>query len=53
MGANNVSSLTVLVLSVFQFVQSLRMDGTGYADTLAEGTGKPHEQDARLSAMSS
>ena len=31
MGANSVSPSTVLVLSMHHFVQSLRMDGTGYA----------------------
>ena len=32
MGANSVSLSTVLVLSMLHLVQSLRVDGTGYAD---------------------
>ena len=39
MGANSVSSSTVLVLSMLHFVWSLRVDGTGYADTKLKELG--------------
>ena len=39
MDANSVSPSTVLVLSMFHFVRSLRMDGTGYADACLKELG--------------
>ena len=39
MDTNSVSPSTVLVLSMLHFVQSLRMDGTGYAVTWLKDLG--------------
>ena len=52
MGANSLSSSTVLVLSMLHFVRSLRMDGTGYAVIwLKELRSRPLTQSVKKSSV--